>query len=604
MADVLNGTLGFHTGSTYNERISINSAGNVGIGTSSPISKLDVDGGVLHVRNSNNTAIGKTYLYCDNLELGLDRTADGLTQIDFWASSSTINWDAKIIRNSGANGTFELWNKGTGDMVFNVNSNPKMYIKNSGNVGIGLTNPTHKLDVAGKVFSNNGFFTPTYTSSGNYYFGTEYSNYILAGMEIEHTTLTGNYSQKVHFRTHHFAISHGRRMTIDENGNVGIDTTNPNYKLDLGISYGNTNQASAKKLALYNNAGNNFYGFGISGGLLNFYADVAATAEPQMVLSTNGFLGIGTTNPNYPLTIGSASSSKELKTYGTIIGGYSNNPAFDCITNSFGYGMYIGGWSGGGTYLNGNSVIETSSNLHIDSPTNGPNGNGHVFTNWYNSGSNTYIRNRIDVSDRRIKTDIIKIDNIEQYHETFEIIKKIGAYKYKYKDIYRENNLDQYGFIAQEVKEYYPVASKNIGKDSYLPDIMKEVNFSYEINDNEYTFTIEYDLDMNQKYLFYAFKEDDLFDYIENIKPLSNNTFIYKRTKIKGQTLPDYYKLVVVGTYTDDKLGVNKDKLFQLSFSGIIGLINENEILKNRIDILEENQKNIIQKLNEISNPI
>jgi len=111
----------------------------------------------------------------------------------------------------------------------------KMTIRPDGNVGIGLTTPSHKLDVSGKVFSNNGFYTPPFTSSGNYYFGTEYLNYILAGMEIEHTTLTGNYSQKVHFRTHHFAISNGRRMTIDENGNVGIGVINPSYQLHLSV---------------------------------------------------------------------------------------------------------------------------------------------------------------------------------------------------------------------------------------------------------------------------------------------------------------------------------------------------------------------------------
>ena len=169
---------------------------------------MDVDGGVLHVRNSSDTTIGKTYLYCDNLELGLDRTADGLTQIDFWASSSTINWDAKIIRNSGANGTFELWNKGTGDMVFNVNSNPKMYIKNSGNVGIGNVNPTAKLHVS----SADGYIQKWDSTSSNSFLYHDSTS-----TQIGTNTATDM-----------ILSAYGKQMILKQGtGNVGIGTNNP-----------------------------------------------------------------------------------------------------------------------------------------------------------------------------------------------------------------------------------------------------------------------------------------------------------------------------------------------------------------------------------------
>jgi hypothetical protein len=41
-------------------------------------------------------------------------------------------------------------------------------------------------------------------------------------MEIENTTLGGNYSQKLHFRTHAFGAYEGRSMTIAEGGQVTI----------------------------------------------------------------------------------------------------------------------------------------------------------------------------------------------------------------------------------------------------------------------------------------------------------------------------------------------------------------------------------------------
>ena len=295
------------------------------------------------------------------------------------------------------------------------------------------------------------------------------------------------------------------------------------------------------------------------------------------------------------------SISLRKRTNLTISG--QSDPTID-TTSSYAYGIYIGGWSVGGRTA-GNSTIEMSSNLHIDSPSSGSIGPGNIYLNYYNSGQSTYIRNRVDISDRRIKKDIVEIETAKQFNDTFEIIKKVGSYKYKYRDTYRENDLDQYGFIAQEVLEHYPVASKLAGDNCYLPNIMKTLNFTYEVDEeNQYTFTIEgYDLDVNIKYLFYGFPIGvEQFNYLENIEPITNNTFTYTPPIIKNEEPPTYIKLVLVGTYTDDKLGVSKDKLFQLGFAGVRGLITENETLKNRIDILEENQKKIIQKLNELIN--
>jgi hypothetical protein len=103
--------------------------------------------------------------------------------------------------------------------------------------------------------------------------------------------------------------------------------------------------------------------------------------------------------------------------------------------------------------------------------------------------------------------------------------------------------------------------AKLAGTNLYLPNIMETLNFTYEVGDeNEYTFNIEgYDLDVDIKYLFYGFREGvERFDYMENIKPTSNNTFTYTPTIIKNQEQPTYIKLVLVGTYTNDKLGVSQ----------------------------------------------
>ena len=306
----------------------------------------------------------------------------------------------------------------------------------------------------------------------------------------------------------------------------------------------------------------------------------------SMRITSAGRLGLGVPTPLYKLHI-----LGDVKCGNTS----SNNIALTIEeNNSYKYQVVIGGWFAGARY--GQSTIQNSVNLHIDSPGNGPIGLGHIYLNWFNSGANTYVRNRIDVSDKRIKKDIIKIEDVNQINKTFETIKNIGSYTYKYRDIYRENHLDQYGFIAQEVVKHYPVASKLTGNNCYLPNIMETLNFSYTVDDNnKYNFTIEnYELDLNTKYLFYGFKEnDELFDYLENIQPININSFSYTTSD-----KPVYVKLVLVGTYTNDKIGVSKDKLFQLGFAGVNGLIIENENMKKEISNLKNEIELIKEHLN------
>jgi len=596
--------------------------GNVGIGTSSPNQQLEVYGktllGTEHTFNvfiyNSTTYNNATETFAQNICFQDDSTMRyGLVAVNT-NSALTTNKGASIgfgiadtannvkIGNSIESITNDF-NAITSDLVFKtigtsdgyVLNTESMRITSAGKVGIGTTNPTNNLHISGSGSSTVLMLENTETGANEWGFHSMGS--VRTGrLEIQSQGGTDT----IPFTIEKSCPSH--TLYLNSAGNVGIRTTNPNYILDLGQSYGNTNQASAKKLALYNNSdGNGFYGFGISASLLNFYADCSATGEPQMVLKGNGNVGIGYTDPQ-----------NKLEVLGDIKCGNSANSdtALDIeINSSYAYGMLIGGWSTGGR-LAGNAAIEMSVNLHIDSPVSGPIGAGDIYLNNYNAGRSTFIRNRVDISDKRIKKDIVEIETEEQFNETFEIIKKVGSYKYKYRDIYRENDLDQYGFIAQEVLENYPVACKLAGNNCYLPNIMETLNFTYEVgDDNEYTFNIEgYDLDVNIKYIFYAFREGvEQFDYLENIEPTTNNTFTYTPTIIKNEEPPTYIKLVLVGTYTDDKLGVSKDKLFQLGFAGVRGLIdenekmkNENETLKNRIDILEENQKKMIQKLNEL----
>ena len=79
---------------------------------------------------------------------------------------------------------------------------------------------------------------------------------MIAGMEIENTTLGGSWSQKLHFTTHRYGGGYGRRMTINEDGDVNIDNT-----LTVSISADGTNYETVTDATIhrFTNTGTNLY---------------------------------------------------------------------------------------------------------------------------------------------------------------------------------------------------------------------------------------------------------------------------------------------------------------------------------------------------------
>ena len=226
----------FGTNST--DRLAIAADGNIGIGTISDIQSKFTINPIVTDRSSFNhseapltitqpTATSTSVLNDPKSVLHLCRQGTGGQ-----ANGARATFKLCRYENSSVNSRTRL------DLLLShgaYDETASVSFRSDGNVGIGTTNPLYKLDVAGTVYAGNGsFLLSGYAGTAStQFFGKEYGGSIVAGMEIENTTIGGNWSQKLHFHTHTYGGTLGRRITIAENGNVGIGIVSPADKLHV-----------------------------------------------------------------------------------------------------------------------------------------------------------------------------------------------------------------------------------------------------------------------------------------------------------------------------------------------------------------------------------
>ncbi len=102
------------------------------------------------------------------------------------------------------------------------------------------------------------------------------------------------------------------RMTIANDGNVGIGTNNPAYKLDVAGSVYSSNYFSVLTAATYgpsdNSAVMQVFGSTGSGGLTNTIKFVTGGSE-RVRIDSDGNVGIGTTSTVYKLKVQSTGAN-------------------------------------------------------------------------------------------------------------------------------------------------------------------------------------------------------------------------------------------------------------------------------------------------------
>jgi hypothetical protein len=139
-----NGGIIFRTGATPSNRMIVTYGGNVGIGTTTPYDKLEVAGAIAATGNTAaNASQGSATM------IGFDSTVGFLTSVDWGSEFKPLDINAKSI-------SFKI---GTSSV------STKVYIDNTGNVGIGTTSPADGLHVA------NGAIRVSYFTSSFYGMG-------------------------------------------------------------------------------------------------------------------------------------------------------------------------------------------------------------------------------------------------------------------------------------------------------------------------------------------------------------------------------------------------------------------------------------------------
>ena len=456
------------------ERMRLDSSGNLGVGTSTPFGKLSVNvtsgapatsGNMTNALTVHNTDGGRA------IQLGVDESA-GLTfinsgyvnnagiaqpiafytggsekmriaaagEIQFGTGSNNagfIDFDGTSVQintqrnpNTGAfvdtaksNASINLVGADGGSYIkFNTNdvnnatANERMRLTPTGNLGVGTSTPTVKLEVNGDIKSTNIGISGFITHNGDS--GT------FMGWSADDTNV--------------FYTAGNERLRIDASGNLGVGTQTPTARITLadhttaagGIKF----RSAASSVSLYSQGSGTL----TTNGSFNVGARVRiaggnAASDPDVGLSQTGGIGFTRVSTNDIAFITSSSERMRLNAAGDLLIGTTGTPNG---TSVYGSGFIA---SGNNRMILKLASSNTSSSGLVDFFN--PNGLvGFIST----SGSSTAYNTS---SDYRLKEDL-------QDFKGLDLVSKIPVYDFKWKS----DESRSYGVMAHELEEVLPQA--------------------------------------------------------------------------------------------------------------------------------------------------
>lgn len=440
------------------ERMRITSSGNVGIGTTSPSTKVhiaDAAAPEFRIVDTTNNCTGFMRPVDSSVRFGtgsnhplefhvnssermrIDSSGNvgiGTTSPSQKLHVVTTSVDAVVIQRSGAGGgvkldltngdnnTWDLFNDGGELFNLRYNDSAKVVVNSSGNVGIGRTSPAQNLDVA----STNNI---AYALDG----------WALAGKGDASDILFGGVLSS-QFDTLKLYTSGSERMRIDSSGNIKLTFPDGNTGLRNKIAF--TTESPYQDETAYIAANRTASSFAPTD--LVFATGTSSGTSEKMRIDSSGNVGIGTTSPQ------AISGYTVLTLNNATQGG-----AIEFKNNGTSYGRLLQGSS--------SVILETKQNIPLLFKTNNTErmriaSDGSIFA--YNlSGSASagaalkLISNEIyrDTSSIQFKKDV---EDIEEFYATNLLENARPAWFRAKEDENPEHSY--YGFIAEELAEVEP----------------------------------------------------------------------------------------------------------------------------------------------------